>query len=368
MSTEAHALKLRTSDHQVTTPQEQTDQSRSPGVLRFERQAALRARLARTSALVRRLAGPSAGNGESLRRELCRQYGEEIGQSLSSVLAELHRRLDRHPDPHEWVDAMETLRETVGLACTIPDVGHPPELRDLGLADSLRVLGARFERLTGACVNVEVVDAVPPLSPSKALALHSLVRNALADALERRGVAEVSVVAHASVAAVQVRVVEVDDTAITDPSASYERPTCSDRREDDWTVIEAIEEILRLGGAAGCECSVRGTVALVVRLPVGDGVVKDLDTEMGPAGGGPSSPPSPRRTGARRQTSAAREHCRTRNRGTWFIPWRPDEVVGGTSTLGRIERASAASPDAVAGLEGRDGAPAAGRPRAGRER
>lgn len=297
--------------------------------VRFGREAVLRARLARTATLLRRLAGDPATSDEPLRRELCRQYRDEIDQSLSALLAELHRRVDRDPDPDAWVDEVDTLRRVVGVAGSLPHARQPPELQEFGLPQSLHVLAARYERLMDLRVAVHVDPGAPHLSQPRALCVYGVARAMITQAVQCRATHNVTLALRAANAAVVIEVADAGDPTPEMGSA------CGDTPASEWELLDAFEEVVRLGGTVSFECTAGGTVRLAARMPIGPTTLTAIAPEAttAPTREGRAVP----RPGGWRPT-ARRHPRRTRTSGAWAIPWRPEAgSKRSTSTLARID-------------------------------
>jgi hypothetical protein len=228
----------------------------------------LRARVARAASLLRRLASDPARSDDSLERELCRRYRAEIDQSLSAVLTELYGRVGRDPAPNEWRDALETLGRVVNVAGSLADSPRPPDLRQRGLGQSLRVLAARYERLTDAEIAVRVAPGTPAVSQPRGLCLHRLACAAITEAIHCRGARHVALALRP--ADVGLALDASDDGR--DPAGGRvdgdANAPCDEGAALEWELLEAFEEAVRLGAALSFEHAAGGGARLAVRMPV----------------------------------------------------------------------------------------------------
>ncbi|WP_106397284.1 HAMP domain-containing sensor histidine kinase [Actinocorallia populi] len=117
---------------------------------------------------------------EAERQRIARELHDEIGQSLTVVLLQLKRVVDRVPE--ELTEEVRTVRENVrncldevrGVARRL----RPGVLEDLGLTSALAALVAEFESVEGL-EPVKDLEAPPDLDPDTELVIYRIAQESL---------------------------------------------------------------------------------------------------------------------------------------------------------------------------------------------
>jgi two-component system sensor histidine kinase UhpB len=122
---------------------------------------------------------------EDERRTVARELHDEVGQTLTALLALLEGAqrsapADLHPALAEGREAaraaLEQVRGVVGRL-------RPDTLEDLGLVSALRSLSRRVARQTGLDVVYELDDHLPPLDRDAELVVYRIAQEALTNAV-----------------------------------------------------------------------------------------------------------------------------------------------------------------------------------------
>jgi hypothetical protein len=290
--------------------------------------AEVRARLARTMALLRRLAGRPGVSDDELRRQLCRDYPTEIETSLSAVLAEVHRRVGRSLDPKEWRHEVALLCRAVGLVGSVARGVPPPDLASSGLGSALRFLGDRLERMTGAEIAVEIGDLVPGLVREKELCLYHLARFAVTAAIHDRGARSVRVGLHQTQGTIELCV--ADDGSASDELNGMDSSFPNGSDAIGGELLDALHEVILLGGGVVHESDVITGARVTARLPTRAEILFDAAEPEGSPGryAAPANRATRREPAVRRQTSVGR----TAGPGTATRRTPPAASMGAGST------------------------------------
>jgi two-component system sensor histidine kinase UhpB len=125
---------------------------------------------------------------ETERQRIARELHDEIGQSLTVVLLQLKRVVDRVPE--ELTEEVRTIRESVrscldevrGVARRL----RPGVLEDLGLLSALTALAAEFEDVGGLEL-AKSLEAPPDLDPDTELVIYRIAQESLTNVVRHSG-------------------------------------------------------------------------------------------------------------------------------------------------------------------------------------
>jgi two-component system, NarL family, sensor histidine kinase UhpB len=193
---------------------------------------------------------------EGERQRIARELHDEIGQSLTAVLLELKRTMDRAPrdlrDPLS--EAQEMVRAALDEVRQVARRLRPGVLEDLGLISAINALATEFSRSAKVDV-VRRVDQRLPLSREAELVVYRIAQEGLTN-----------VARHAQASHVDLTLTNEDDRVVL--QVSDDGRGLDDVRED--TGIRGMRERALLV-AGNLTVSNRTTGGTVVRLEVPSG-------------------------------------------------------------------------------------------------
>jgi two-component system sensor histidine kinase UhpB len=122
---------------------------------------------------------------EEERRALARELHDEVGQTLTAVLAHLDAVGRRAPA--ELGDAVRECRDGARSALeqvrSVVNRLRPDTLEDLGLVSALRALSGRIARQTGLDLSLVLDERLPPLDPDAELVVYRIAQEAMTNAV-----------------------------------------------------------------------------------------------------------------------------------------------------------------------------------------
>jgi two-component system sensor histidine kinase UhpB len=132
---------------------------------------------------------------EEERRALARELHDEVGQTLTAVLAHLDGVARRAPE-----ELSEPLREgREGARAALAQVRgvvnrlRPDTLEDLGLPSALRALSTRLARQTGLDVSLALDERLPALDADAELVVYRIAQEALTNAVRHADASAIDV-------------------------------------------------------------------------------------------------------------------------------------------------------------------------------
>ena len=122
---------------------------------------------------------------EEERRALARELHDEVGQTLTAVLAHLDAVGRRAPaELHAAIgEARDGARAALEQVRRVVNRLRPDTLEDLGLVSALRALSSRAARQTGLDVSLVVDERLPPLDPDAELVVYRIAQEAMTNAM-----------------------------------------------------------------------------------------------------------------------------------------------------------------------------------------
>jgi two-component system, NarL family, sensor histidine kinase UhpB len=123
-------------------------------------------------------AAMAAQEGE--RQRIARELHDEVGQSLTAVLLELRRTIDRAPDGlrDDLDDVQEMVRTSLDEVRQVARRLRPGVLEDLGLVSAVSELASEFSRSTDVTV-ARRFDQPMPLTREAELAIYRIAQESL---------------------------------------------------------------------------------------------------------------------------------------------------------------------------------------------
>ena len=122
---------------------------------------------------------------EEERRALARELHDEVGQTLTAVLALLEGVARRAPrelmSPLD--EGREGVRQSLEQVRAVVNRLRPDTLEDLGLASALRALSGRIARQTGLDVSLSLDERLPPLDDDAELVVYRIAQEAMTNAV-----------------------------------------------------------------------------------------------------------------------------------------------------------------------------------------
>ena len=194
---------------------------------------------------------------EAERRSVARELHDEVGQTLTALLAHLERSARRAPPElqPELAEAQEVARAGLKDVRRVVTRLRPDTLEDLGLISALRALTRRISNQTGLPIVYDRDPHLPALNPEAELVVYRIAQEAITNAVR-----------HASASEVELRV------------------TCTDRGvtllvSDDGTGLDAAggptsgirgmhERALLVGGRLSVENRPGGGVEVRLDVPI----------------------------------------------------------------------------------------------------
>jgi two-component system, NarL family, sensor histidine kinase UhpB len=130
------------------------------------------------------------------------------GQSLTAVLLELKRAVDRAPaDLRENLQGVqEMVRASLDEARVVARRLRPGVLEDLGLISAITALATEFTRTTGVGVTRRLADEIPPLTREVELVIYRIAQESLTNVARhaRASSVELSLQAHGGAVVLRV--------------------------------------------------------------------------------------------------------------------------------------------------------------------
>jgi two-component system, NarL family, sensor histidine kinase UhpB len=132
---------------------------------------------------------------EEERRALARELHDEVGQTLTAVLAILDGVARRAPGElaAPLREGQEGARAALEQVRSVVNRLRPDTLEDLGLASALRALTGRVGRQTGLDVSLALDERLPPLDPDVELVVYRVTQEALTNAMRHAGASALAV-------------------------------------------------------------------------------------------------------------------------------------------------------------------------------
>jgi two-component system sensor histidine kinase UhpB len=122
---------------------------------------------------------------EEERRALARELHDEVGQTLTAVLAHLDivaRRAPAELAP-SLDDSREGVRASLEQVRTVVNRLRPDTLEDLGLVSAIRALSGRIARQTGLAISLVLDERLPPLDADAELVVYRIAQEAMTNAV-----------------------------------------------------------------------------------------------------------------------------------------------------------------------------------------
>ncbi len=118
---------------------------------------------------------------EGERQRIARELHDEVGQSLTAVLLQLKRTLDRAPGElrPELSAVQEMVRASLDEVRQVARRLRPGVLEDLGLHSAISALAGEFSRATGTDVTRRLDDRLPPLGRDAELVIYRIAQESL---------------------------------------------------------------------------------------------------------------------------------------------------------------------------------------------
>jgi two-component system sensor histidine kinase UhpB len=193
---------------------------------------------------------------EEERRALARELHDEVGQTLTAVLAHLDA-IDRRA-PLELREGLAECRGGARSALeqvrSVVNRLRPDTLEDLGLVSALRALSGRIARQTGLDIQLDLDERLPPLDADAELVVYRITQEALTNAVR-----------HAEARAVVVRF-GMDDHGLVLSVADDGRGV-SDRLVGTSGIRGMRERALLVGGTLAIRSLPDGGTEVCLRIP-----------------------------------------------------------------------------------------------------
>lgn len=140
---------------------------------------------------------------EAERKRIARELHDEIGQSLTAVLLNLKRTVDRAPPElrEELHGVQEAIRGSLDEVRQVARRLRPGVLDDLGLLSALSALATDFSEASHVAVDRQLDHRLPALSPEAELVLYRIAQESLTN-----------VARHADASRVELSLTHDDDT------------------------------------------------------------------------------------------------------------------------------------------------------------
>ncbi len=118
---------------------------------------------------------------EGERRRIARELHDEIGQSLTAVLLELKRTMDRAPAElrDDLRGVQEMVRASLDEVRQVARRLRPGVLDDLGLSSAISALTNEFSRSTGVDATRRLADRLPSLGRDAELVIYRVAQESL---------------------------------------------------------------------------------------------------------------------------------------------------------------------------------------------
>ncbi len=122
---------------------------------------------------------------EAERRMVARELHDQVGQTLTALLARLQRTTRDAPDEllPELAEAQEIARASLEDVRRVVTRLRPDTLEDLGLVSALRALSRRMSHQTGLPIEHELDPGLPALDPQAELVVYRIAQEAITNAV-----------------------------------------------------------------------------------------------------------------------------------------------------------------------------------------
>jgi two-component system sensor histidine kinase UhpB len=132
---------------------------------------------------------------EAERRSVARELHDEVGQTLTALLAQLERSSRRAPPKlrTELAEAQDVARASLEDVRRVVTRLRPDTLEDLGLVSALRALTRRMAAQTGLEISHHLDPHMPALDPQAELVVYRIAQEALTNAVRHAGAGRVEV-------------------------------------------------------------------------------------------------------------------------------------------------------------------------------
>ena len=132
---------------------------------------------------------------EEERRALARDLHDEVGQTLTALLAHLQRLANESPAAlgEQLAESQEVARHGLVEVRRVVAALRPEMLEDLGLVSALRALSRRVASNTGIQIECIVDPALPALHGEAELAIYRVVQEALTNSVRHAAATRVDV-------------------------------------------------------------------------------------------------------------------------------------------------------------------------------
>ena len=147
---------------------------------------------------------------EGERQRIARELHDEIGQSLTAVLLELKRTVDRAPVElrQDLRNVVEMVRASLDEVRQIASRLRPGVLDDLGLASAISALTSEFSHAAGVGVRQRVDDSLPTLGRDAELVIYRIAQESLTNVARHGNASSVELSLTAEQDAVVLRVAD----------------------------------------------------------------------------------------------------------------------------------------------------------------
>jgi len=148
------------------------------------------------NAELRRQAGMLAATQEREREKLARDLHDGVGQSLVALkinLGLLPIRLEDEPLRQHAEKTMRMVDESIAEIRNVIGNLKPAELQKRGLADGVKALCAKLERLSHISFICNITDAMPQWSEAEELNIYRIVQECLTNVIKHSGATEVEI-------------------------------------------------------------------------------------------------------------------------------------------------------------------------------
>jgi two-component system sensor histidine kinase UhpB len=193
---------------------------------------------------------------EDERRALARELHDEVGQTLTAVLAHIDRVSRRVPEEMEesLAEGREGARAALEQVRGVVNRLRPDTLEDLGLVSALRALSMRMARQTGLDVSLALDERLPPLDAHAELVVYRIAQEALTNAVR-----------HADASAIDVDF-RMDDRGLL-LSVRDDGRGVPDRLFGMSGIRGMRERALLVGGAVDVRAAASGGTEVLLRIP-----------------------------------------------------------------------------------------------------
>jgi len=131
---------------------------------------------------------------EAERRTVARELHDEVGQTLTALLAQLERSVRRAPPElqDELAEAQEVARASLQDVRRVVTRLRPDTLEDLGLVSALRALARRISDQTGLPIAHDLDPHLPALDSQAELVVYRIAQEAITNAVRHANATRVN--------------------------------------------------------------------------------------------------------------------------------------------------------------------------------